>query len=945
MSLILRLEMQVIRKNGKGKQDDKAKQIASIKLTKPKPNLVYRVVKKHANASGETSGDKQPTSNVSPIQQNSNASDSRSGRYTWNQKPNDDDGILKKIDRIMANMEFLASFVGASVLFQPYRISDHAPAVLRVPMLLVTKPRPFKFCNIVVHNVWFKEMVANGWQNSVSGFWMFKVVKRLKFLKKPLRKLLYDHGNIYENVKKLRHELDEAQKALDSDPNNIELREEEAAYLKAFNDALLMEERFLMQKAKVEWLKLGDANTAYFHKVMKSQASRNRIDSVTTSNGEIREAIFCMGDNKAPSPDGYSAAFFKEAWDIIKVDVTKAIMEFFINGVLLKELNHTIIALIPKSLNSLVSLNHSAFVPGRRIFDNILLTQELMHNYHLDRSTPRFTSMSFSLSINGSLHGYFKGKRGLRQGDPMSPYLFTLVIEVLTLMLHRRARASDFTYHRYCSKFNIINLCFADDLFLFAHGDVDSARVIMHTLEEFKTASGLTPSLPKSMAYFCNVLNHVKLDILHILPFEEGKLPIKYLGVPLVASRLLYQDCVELMEKVKRRISDWKNKSLSLAGRVQLIRSILGEMRRGKAKVVWEDVCIPKREGGLGIRRLEGFNKALISTHIWSLLLRKESLWVKWIHTYMLNGRTFWEIPFRGKMSWGWRKILQVRNLVQPFIWFRVGDGATISGWFDNWCALSPLASFISNRDIYRAGLGLSAKVGEIIEEGTWDSLVWRHITHGDVDFSVAKAWDCIRPRAKEVDWFHVVWFSHQIPRHAIHLWLVMKRKLKTQDMPRQCDVCNHMKSYTGISNIPSDLSSIVDFLIPLARMRSARTTYVQVQEDEECADDYSSLEAAYLAYSFFSSLMRAFMNIQGSLFYVVRGLEAGWLMECPPRTVLFFPSPRFFPCGFSWEGFLRRQYRLAVYTPMLLQRDDFDALCTFKWFFPIVCLLAYFVC
>ncbi|GKC89450.1 hypothetical protein Tco_1150099 [Tanacetum coccineum] len=195
----------------------------------------------------------------------------------------------------------------------------------------------------------------------------------------------------------------------------------------------------------------------------------------------------------------------------------------------------------------------------------------------------------------------------------------------------------------------------------------------MNTLEEFKNTSRLTPSLPKSTTYFCNVLNHVKLDILQILPFKEGKLPVKYLGVPLVPSHLLYRDYVELIEKVKRRISDWKNKSLSLAGRVQLIRSVLGsmhvywasvfilpsslmleleqfmrgflwcqgEMKRGKAKVVWEDVCIPKREGGLGIRRLDSFNKALISTHIWSLLLRKESLWVKWIHTYKLNGPTF----------------------------------------------------------------------------------------------------------------------------------------------------------------------------------------------------------------------------------------------------------------------------------------------------------------
>nr|GEX99632.1 hypothetical protein [Tanacetum cinerariifolium] len=597
-------------------------------------------------------------------------------RFTWNQKPKGGDGILKKIDQ----------------------------------------------------------------KTSVSGFWMFKVVKHLKLLKKPLRKLLYDHKNFHENVKRLRHELDEAQKPLDLDPSNFELREEEVAYLQAFNDASLMEE-------------------------VTSHASRNRIDSVTTAKGicidgdqvhvvfidhytaflgqqgvpysfgttdlfynqltndtanhmvhdvtdkEIQDAIFSMGDNKASGPDGYFAAFFKEAWDIIAAEVTKVIREFFTNGILLKKINHTIISLIPKvtspmkindyrlisywnvlfkciskiisnhmkeSLSDLVSLNQLAFVLGRRILDNILLTQELMHNYHLDRGTPRcafkimkcVTSMYFSLSINGCLHGYFKGKRGLRQRDPMSPYLFTLVMEVLTLMLHQRAQESNsFTYHQYFSKLNIINLCFADDLFLFAHGDVSFARVIMDSLEEFKNASGLTPSLPKSTAYFCIMLNHVKLDIIYILPFEEGKLPVKYFGVPLVPSRLVHRYYSKIIEKDKRRISDWKNKSLSLAGRAQLIRFVLfsmhiywalvfilltslmveleqvmrgflwcqGEMHKGRAKIAWEDVCLPKDEGGLGIRRLKAFNKALISSHIWSLLSHRDSLWVKWIHAYKLT--------------------------------------------------------------------------------------------------------------------------------------------------------------------------------------------------------------------------------------------------------------------------------------------------------------------
>ncbi|GJR80295.1 integrase, catalytic region, zinc finger, CCHC-type containing protein [Tanacetum coccineum] len=104
------------------------------------------------------------------------------------------------------------------------------------------------------------------------------------------------------------------------------------------------------------------------------------------------------------------------------------------------------------------------------------------------------------------------------------------------------------------------------------------------------------------------------------------------------------------------------------------------------------------------------------------------------------------------------------------------------------------------------------------------DGLSWRNLNNMVGDFSIAKVWDCIRPRSNEIEWYHVVWFANQIPLHAILLWLVLKRKLKTQDTLRHWDVWEHLQQFTYISNISSDLNSIVGFITPLAKMRTIRS-------------------------------------------------------------------------------------------------------------------------
>ncbi|GKE70448.1 putative reverse transcriptase domain-containing protein, partial [Tanacetum coccineum] len=173
-----------------------------------------------------------------------------------------------------------------------------------------------------------------------------------------------------------------------------------------------------------------------------------------------------------------------------------------------------------------------------------------------------------------------------------------------------------------------------------------------------------------------------------------------------------------------------------------------------------------------------------------------------------------------------------------------VGNGLRTSLWYDTWCDQSPLANFLTPRDITRNIFHLRMCVADIITNGAWDwpqawllkapnlglipvlvlndiedCIRWRDGNGNVTSFSVKCAWEALLPQGVEVPWYSIVWFSHCIPRYAFHMWLIMRRSLKTQDKLRSWD--SLLRHLAGMERVAPVLEDIIAWLLPIGAKRS----------------------------------------------------------------------------------------------------------------------------
>ncbi|KAL0354745.1 UNVERIFIED_CONTAM: hypothetical protein Sradi_3921400 [Sesamum radiatum] len=216
----------------------------------------------------------------------------------------------------------------------------------------------------------------------------------------------------------------------------------------------------------------------------------------------------------------------------------------------------------------------------------------------------------------------------------------------------------------------------------------------------------------KSTIILSKSVRRDRQGIIDLMGFQEGSLPIKYLGVPLTSSRLTTTDCQPLLDKFAQRLAGWNHLTLSFAGRTQVIKSVLSSLHilgfGLHAPKVNHPECGTKDEG-VSVERIFGFGLRQAGQPI--------SLG-SMVNRYKLRSQTIWE-PLPNSASWCWKKASQNQQTYATGTCFSVGDGCTFRLWTDPWHPRGLLLSWFPRGPVI-TGLPADSLLCTVMHQGQW---------------------------------------------------------------------------------------------------------------------------------------------------------------------------------------------------------------------------------
>ncbi|RVW50024.1 Retrovirus-related Pol polyprotein from transposon RE1 [Vitis vinifera] len=465
----------------------------------------------------------------------------------------------------------------------------------------------------------------------------------------------------------------------------------------------------------------------------------NSLDRITingemlTEDQEVREGIVNAFQNLLSEEPGWRADIeglqlkqlnSREA-ENLEEEVMELFKEFFEYGSFAKSLNTTFWSLFPKKGGS----------SEDGIWVSVGGMDEVVYFY-----------CKFFILINGVPAGFFSNSKGLRQGDPLSPYLFVLGMEVLSTMISRAGEGGFISGSR---REQLTNLSWI--------------------LAWFEAASGLRINLAKSVLIPVGEVDGME-ELAAELGCKLGALPAVYLGLPLGANHKNASSWDGVEERMRRRLAQWKRQYISKGGRITLIKSTLasipiyllsliripkvvakriekiqrdflweGGSLEGKVHLInWQVVCSPKEEGGLGIRKIELLNKTLLGKWVWRYAYEKDNLWKKAIGVkYGQEGCGWRTKEVCGPYGVGlWKEIMEEAEWCWESMDLKVGKGNRVLFWMDKWCGNEALSQTFPQ--LFTLAGYKNAKVCEVwdssLGQGGWNLSLARDLNDWEID-------------------------------------------------------------------------------------------------------------------------------------------------------------------------------------------------------------------
>lgn len=322
-------------------------------------------------------------------------------------------------------------------------------------------------------------------------------------------------------------------------------------------------------------------------------------------------------------------------------------------------------------------------------------------------------SPSFSILINGSPFGLFSPARGLRQGNPLSPFLFILGSEVFSrLLVHTESQ--DFLKGLKIAKICPIvsHLLFADDLLVFCRAFPSKTSCIRDCFDKYSRWFGQSINVSKSSIHFSKNTNPNSIrNILSILPFIHNPSKSVYLGLPILFGSSKTLAFHGIIDKVQRKIEGWRAKSLSQARTVllkseaasiptytmntfllpqgfcsnldRIFKNFWWGFPPGKSRNLslksWHSFCLPRALGGLGFRLMKDVNLSLIAKLGWKILSNANCSWVDHLRGKYLQSESFFSSSPTSSSTWLWKGILKSRHLLYQGACHRIHSSSSVS--------------------------------------------------------------------------------------------------------------------------------------------------------------------------------------------------------------------------------------------------------------------------